>query len=239
MEPRVVFDFHSHILPGVDHGAADVEESLSILKAAKSVGIEYIAATPHFYPHRHRVSDFVRCRDAAFAQLQTQVQQMDLPKILPGAEVLLCPGLDRMAGLEQLCLRDTNVLLLELPFVSDEHTDEMYDTVERLLTERHYIVYVAHPNRYPDDTIDRMLEMSVRLQLNVEDLVCFRERKRIKRWIQSGRVHAIGSDVHHHLQIYKQWSKAVPSVAPILDFVNHPLRGARHREKAEISPGNG
>ena len=225
MEQGVIVDFHSHILPGADHGASSTEESLSLLRAAKTAGITAVAATPHFYPHRHHVEDFLARRDAALSRVQQIVTDEGLPKIVPGAEVLLCPGLDGMAGLERLCLRNTNVLLLEMPFVVAEHTDEMFDTIERLITERNFVVYIAHPNRYPDETIDRVLEMSVRLQLNVGDIVQLRERSRIKRWVQQGRVHAVGSDAHHNPEIYKKLSKVTSLISPVLDLVNHPLRG--------------
>ena len=222
----ICVDFHSHILPGADHGASSTEESLTILRAAKAAGITAIAATPHFYPHRHHVGQYLERRDAALARVQQKAIDEGLPKIVPGAEVLLCPGLDGMEGLERLCLRGSNVLLLEMPFVVAEHTDEMFETIERLVLEREFMVYIAHPNRYPDATIDRVLELDVRLQLNLEDLYHLRERSRIKRWVKEGRVHAVGSDVHHDPEIYKKIAKVVPLVAPQLDQINHPLRGA-------------
>jgi hypothetical protein len=58
--------------------------------------------------------------------------------------------------------------------------------------------------------------MSVRLQLNVGDLMLLRERSRIKRWVQGGRVHAVGSDAHHNPEIYKKLSKVTGLIAPVL-----------------------
>lgn len=225
MDQGIIVDFHSHILPGADHGASSTEESLQILRAAKAAGITVIAATPHFYPHRHHVGQFLERRDTALERVRQKAIDEGLPKIVPGAEVLLCPGLDSMKGLERLCLRGTNVLLLEMPFVMAEHTDEMFDTIDRLITERNFVIYIAHPNRYPDETIDRVLEMSVRLQLNIEDLAHLRERGRIKRWVKEGRVHAVGSDVHHDPDIYKKLAKVTSLVEPLIDQINHPLRG--------------
>lgn len=40
-------DIHSHILPGLDDGAADIAESLEMAEQAAEEGIRMIAATPH------------------------------------------------------------------------------------------------------------------------------------------------------------------------------------------------
>lgn len=47
-------DMHSHILPGVDDGAKDVEEMKKMLQIAYDEGIRCIIATPHHHPHRGR-----------------------------------------------------------------------------------------------------------------------------------------------------------------------------------------
>jgi protein-tyrosine phosphatase len=40
-------DIHCHILPGVDDGARDLDESLAMLAAARAVGVTSIVCTPH------------------------------------------------------------------------------------------------------------------------------------------------------------------------------------------------
>ena len=42
-------DIQNHVLFGVDDGAKSIEESLAMLKSAKSQGIDTVFATPHFY----------------------------------------------------------------------------------------------------------------------------------------------------------------------------------------------
>ena len=47
-------DFHSHILPGIDDGAKDINESLMLAKALKDWGFDRITCTPHItskYPN--------------------------------------------------------------------------------------------------------------------------------------------------------------------------------------------
>lgn len=42
-----MIDLHSHVLPGLDDGAADLDEAVAICRAAAADGIEVLAATPH------------------------------------------------------------------------------------------------------------------------------------------------------------------------------------------------
>lgn len=53
-----MFDFHSHILPGMDDGSANVDESLSLLTVLAQQGVTGIAATPHFYAAREATDHF-------------------------------------------------------------------------------------------------------------------------------------------------------------------------------------
>ena len=53
-------DMHCHILPGVDDGARDLNESLAMLDAARQAGVTSIVCTPH-------------CRDPYFDYVETNV----------------------------------------------------------------------------------------------------------------------------------------------------------------------
>ena len=45
---RGLFDIHCHIIPGVDDGASNMEESIKMLKMEYAEGVRTIIATPHF-----------------------------------------------------------------------------------------------------------------------------------------------------------------------------------------------
>ena len=40
-------DIHSHVLPGLDDGSRNMEQSLHMLRIAQEQGIETVVATPH------------------------------------------------------------------------------------------------------------------------------------------------------------------------------------------------
>src|SRR5580704_5619348 len=42
-------DMHSHLLPGIDDGAADEPGALSLIRSLKELGYERLVTTPHIY----------------------------------------------------------------------------------------------------------------------------------------------------------------------------------------------
>ena len=45
-----MIDLHSHILPGIDDGAEDLDASLAMARIAAADGITRMACTPHIIP---------------------------------------------------------------------------------------------------------------------------------------------------------------------------------------------
>ena len=48
--PKGFVDIHSHILPGIDDGAQNLNESLKLISEMKNMGFSKIIATPHTFP---------------------------------------------------------------------------------------------------------------------------------------------------------------------------------------------
>ena len=212
---KSIVDFHSHILPEVDHGSDSVETSLFQLECAKKQGICKIIATPHFYPHQHNVDEFIKRRDSAYLKLRPYISDV---RIKLGAEVLLYPGLENMAGLDKLCIYQTKTLLLELPFTP--LSDEYYESVAAIKSKGIDVV-LAHPDRYSVDTIERMILLGARLQLNASSLFGFKKNKKAYlRWIESGNVVALGSDIHgKDKRAYKRLAKCYKKLKGKTDVI--------------------
>lgn len=203
-----IVDFHSHILPEADHGSDSIETSLFQIKCAAEQGITKIIATPHFYPHQHTVDDFVERRNNAYLRLKGHICDV---KVKLGAEVLLYPGLENMEGLDKLFVFGTNTLLLELPFT--QITDEHYESVKAMINSGIDVV-LAHAERYSVDTIERMIGVGARLQLNATSVFGFKKNKNTYfKWLKSGRVVALGSDIHgRDKRAYKMLAKCYKKI---------------------------
>lgn len=199
-------DFHSHILPKADHGSDNIETSVFQIKHAVSCGIDTIIATPHFYPHRHTVGQFLECRARAYDELLEAVRTNGYNiNIISGAEVLICDGLDRLPGLSNLCIGNTKTLLLELPF-SDFHSD-FPEVVSRLISGG-FGVILAHADRYSPVNVEKMIEAGATVQLNVAALSKFFLNDACLSWIERGLVVGIGSDIHQRdVSLFKKFKK--------------------------------
>lgn len=187
----MIIDFHSHILPGADHGSDSVtttEKQLALITAA---GTGALVATPHFYPHRHRLSDFLSRRAAALADLLA----IDAPKprIYSGAEVLVCAGMEEMEGLGSLTIPGTRVILLEMPFT--RWNGDLYDTVFAI-RDAGFEVVLAHIDRYPREALSPFLSEGMKVQLNADSLCRPFAVRKYRDLVESGLVVALGSDLH-------------------------------------------
>ena len=188
-----MIDFHAHILPRADHGSDGIETSKKQLAALFDNNITKVVATPHFYPQRHKVSEFLERRERAKKELQT-LKGADLPEVFLGAEVLVCGGIDHMEGIEKLCIEGTDIILLEMPF----HTfrEEHYEAVYKI-TKMGLRPVMAHVDRYPVSDIARLCEeCDVMCQINGELLSGFGKMKRVWELFDICNVVAFGSDIH-------------------------------------------
>ena len=120
---KITTDFHSHILPGADHGSDSVETSRGQLDLIGKYGVKRVVATPHFYPQQDNVDTFLDRRRKCAAALAEVMREGD-PAVMLGAEVLICEGIDRMSGLDKLTVAGTNCILLEMPMT--RWRDELY-----------------------------------------------------------------------------------------------------------------
>lgn len=203
-----VIDFHTHILPKIDHGCRSFEECEQQLKIISSAKTDIVVATPHFYPHVHRIEKFIQSRERSICSIKN-AGLGDMPKLCIGAEVLLFENLSKMDGLSELCIRGTNVILLELPMHSLNSMH--FETVEEMLSND-FTVILAHVDRYlricPND-LDTLRDMGVLMQVNAKSISPFKLHGRLKRYIKEGNVWAIGSDLHGtNPADYKKFVKA-------------------------------
>lgn len=191
-------DMHCHILPGVDDGARDLEESLAMLAAARAAGITSITCTPHcrrpYFDFERMWQAFYELEDAAggFAlQMGFEVNHHTLMELgLEWAEVLHFDG--------------SNEFLLELSVGAMPSRFGDYERTIFALQGMGYEVIIAHPERYvaiQRDTslADELVRMGCKLQCSTDFIAGGRlghERGPAVRMLKAGLVSYFASDAH-------------------------------------------
>ena len=196
-----MIDFHSHILPEIDDGAKDVEESIPMLKMLKEQGVNTVALTPHYIATDESPEEFLARRAESFKKLTKAIrdENADVPKLLLGAEVYFYPGLLKMEGIDTLKLQGTNILLLEMPMApwTEYNIREIID----FANSSGITLVLAHIERYlkiqKKDIVNTLLENDILLQVNASFFNLKKTRRKAFKMFKNNEFQFIGSDCHN------------------------------------------
>lgn len=193
-----MIDWHSHVLPKIDDGSRDTSESLALLRMLSEQGIEAVVATPHFYPNRESVSEFLKRRDKSMSSLSALLID-GLPRIILGAEVLYYEGISKLPELEKLRIEGTNLLLLEMPMARwSEYTVR---ELVRISGMKGITLVLAHVERYirfqSEETIDTLYDNGILMQVNAGFFCDLWTRRTAISMLWNRGIHFIGSDCHN------------------------------------------
>lgn len=195
-------DLHSHVLPGIDDGPADLEGSLRMARAAADEGTRVLAATPHVRGDHPRVIPREVPRRVADLNAALRAEGIDV-RVVPGGEVALLDALERDADeLRHVTLggngRD---LLVETPF------GDVGVAFERTLAgvrSRGFRVLLAHPEmsrgfQAEPARLGRLVETGVMMQVTAASLAADRgdpAGRLALHALRQGWVHVVASDGH-------------------------------------------
>lgn len=191
-------DMHCHILPGVDDGASNLDESLRMLDAARCAGVTSIVCTPHC---RDPYFDYNAMWDA-FELLQEHAGGFPLRM---GFEVNHAKLMELgMQWVSRLAFDGGHEFLLELSTVADKLKFDEYERTIFELQGMGYTVIIAHPERYRAVQKDievarRLVKMGCKLQVSADFIAggrLGREKKPAKRLFEENLVSFIASDAH-------------------------------------------
>jgi protein-tyrosine phosphatase len=198
---RALIDLHSHILPGLDDGAADLETSLEMARTAVADGIRTTAVTPHV---RDDYPTSAAEMEGTLATLRTAVAAEGIElELLPGGEL----DLGRLAQLDAHELRRFSLggngswLLLEFPYAG---WPIGLLPVARRLAEEGFRVVLAHPERHQEVQarpvrLQEFVESGIVVQLtaaSVEGRLGRRPQQAAHALLELGLAHLLASDAH-------------------------------------------
>ena len=171
-------DIHIHVIPGIDDGSDNIEESLSMLRIAAAQGVTSVVATPHSSAFDFGYDQVLR----AYADLQNAVSEQKIPvRVLLGAEIL-CYESDM----------DEVIHYLQMG---------IYPTLNRTRYVG-FIPVLAHAERYHNFDLESACELhseGILIQINVYSVKqenYDRIKKRVRSLLEHHLVDFVGSDAH-------------------------------------------
>ncbi|PJJ84004.1 tyrosine-protein phosphatase [Mucilaginibacter auburnensis] len=195
----IAVDMHSHVLPGIDDGAQNVEESVFLVKRMVELGIKKIIATPHI------MIDFYRNTpetiNGALELLRAELKNQGIEvQVEAGAEHYFDETFEPRIDEGKLVSFGDQYVLYEYPFISQPNN--WFSAMQKMLSAG-YKPILAHPERYPYLTTDTMTMMrgwGCNMQLNTISLTGYYGRetkKRAEEMIDLKLIDFISSDMHH------------------------------------------
>ena len=177
-------DFHSHVLPSIDDGSPDVNTSIEMLRMMAAQGVKKVIATPHFDATQTSPKEFIEKRNVSEQILRNAIEESgeedDLPRLYVGAEVLYYPGISHSESIKELCLANTKLLLLEMPFFVWDGTT--VDEILKMKGNLNVSPVLAHLDRYfslqKKAVLDDIVNSDLLIQINADAFLGARTSKK-------------------------------------------------------------
>jgi tyrosine-protein phosphatase YwqE len=205
-QPPLTVDVHAHILPHLDDGAANIEQSIAIIRGLQALGYKKIIATPHvmsgFYNNSYE--DILQ----SLHLLKSILKRYNIPMELEAsAEYYLEDNLFRAIERGEVLSfgNQKKYILFEASFIAKP----AYLIESALRIQRAgYIPVLAHPERYITlnnmDTLMRLLFNGILFQVNIASLTGYYSKQAqelAETLVKKNMVAFFGTNCHNESQL--------------------------------------
>ncbi len=206
-------DFHSHILPGLDDGAVDIDDAVALVSAMKDWGFERLTCTPHITNKFRNTPETIR---PVFESLQEAlyIKGVDV-ELTMSAEYRLVPETwPEVLEKNWLMPIEDRFILMELPIFNPEDIGDLKPLEEfKKVISLGLTPLLPHPERYfylSKKELMSYLEAGVKIQSNYGSLAGLYGKEaydNVKALIEEGVVSYYGTDMHnmHYVNVIGKW----------------------------------
>ncbi len=202
-------DVHSHLIPNIDDGSKDIDDSISMISQLKTFGYKKIITTPHIMGDGYRntpeiILDGLKNVNQALAENNIQIETG------AAAEYYIDYDFEKKLDSEKLLTFGNNYLLFEVSYMNPP--DNLYHVIFKMQTMG-YKPVLAHPERYnfwhkEFQKYEDFLDKGVLLQMNINSLTGYYSiptKKIAEQMIDKNMISFVGTDCHHvgHLNLMK------------------------------------
>jgi len=226
---KLKVDVHSHLIPGIDDGAATLDHSIGMIMAFADLGYQRLVTTPHVM-----LEGYVNTPEiilSGLGKVRQAIQELKIPiEIDAAAEYYFDAGLIEKIENKKLLTFGGNHVLFEFSFHQEPH---FIDELIFAFKTHGYLPVLAHFERYGYynslEKAKELREKGVKIQLNLNSLSGHygpQVQKQAEQMVKQKIVDLAGSDCHRieHLQILKKnLSKPMYHQLLDLDLLNYQL----------------
>ena len=202
MSREGIYDIHCHIVPGVDDGSANYEETKKLLRMEYDQGVRNIIATPHF---RFRMFEtpLSKVREQFKLVQQAAAEIDDDFNIYLGCEFHANMEMVRMLREGEIAsMAGSRYVLAE--FGGSSEASYIKERLYSLLASG-YKPIAAHIERYEAtrsdiDFVEELVDMGVCMQINADSITGkdgFFTKRYCNRVMKQDLLHFVGSDCHN------------------------------------------
>ena len=201
--PNGFVDIHSHLLPGIDDGAKDLENSISLITKMHSYGIKNFITTPHVLGDVYPNSSSTIKDKLALVKDELIKQGFHDININAAAEYMMDEQfVERLKENDILTLKD-NYILVEMSYFNAPYN--LYDVLFEIQLKG-YKPVLAHPERYNFYHNDfqnfyKLKKAGCIFQLNLLSLTEQYGKgvqKTAQKLLKENMYDFVGTDTHHH-----------------------------------------
>lgn len=211
--PDEFTDWHSHLLPGVDDGVQQMDESLSLLSMYEKTGVKKLWLTPHIMEDIPNTTSRLKER---FREL-SDAYSGSIELRLASENMLDNLFRERLEANDLLPIGDDGrTLLVETSYFSAPF--KFHDKLLEIQSQG-YFPLLAHPERYnyihSISGYKELKDMGVKFQLNALSLLGHygpMVRKKATEMLSRGMYDRVGSDIHRKEHLLILANGKIPSI---------------------------
>ena len=144
--PEGFVDIHSHLLPGIDDGAKDLEDAIALISKMRSYGIKNFITTPHVlgdvYPNSSKTIK-KKLQEVNEELIKRNITDVS---IRAAAEYMLDEQFSKRLENDDILTLKDNFILVEMSYFSAPLN--LFDLIFEIQLKG-YKPILAHPERYP------------------------------------------------------------------------------------------
>lgn len=198
----IAADMHSHLLPGLDDGLQEMEQTMSFMQELQQMGYKKLICTPHILSDVYPNSPDTILPKLELVRSALKENKINI-QVEAAAEYMIDIEFENYFNADKPLLTfGKNLILIEMSYAAASHNIENVIFNLRL---KGYQPILAHPERYNYymgniEQFQRFIDLGCYLQINILSLLGYygdAPKNTAQNLLKKNMVTFVGTDMHH------------------------------------------